>query len=825
VTKNVVDGRISVIVVNYRGVDDTIACLEGLSELDWPDLEVVVVDNASDDGSAESLAARFPDALVLPLTENIGFAGGCNRGAAVATGEYLAFLNNDAKPDPGWLRAAAAVLREDSTIGCVASRVLDWEGKTVDFVAAALSFYGHGFKLHVGADDSSAYGGDTDVLFASGAAMVTPATVFRAVGGFDERYFMFFEDVDLGWRMWLLGYRVRYVASSLVFHRHHRSMEQYGPWWEQYLLERNALFTIYKNYDDENLARALPAALLLAVRRGVTLGGDDSHGLDLARGRSGDDSVTDSPVSKQALASLYAIDTFVEALHTLDESRTELQAARRRKDPEILRMFRLPMHPNIGDPGFVEAFDDVVEAFDVEAVFSERRRIVVATGDTLAARMAGPAIRAWQISKALATEHEVVLVTTNEWHGIVHPDFEVRKVDDAELNKLVAQADVVIFQGFLMRQHPSLRTTNTVIVADIYDPFHLEQLEQARDHGAAVRRIVVREATDVLNEQLQRGDLFLCASTKQRDFWLGQLAAVGRLNPVTYDVDESMDELVKVVPFGVSDEEPVRTRPVLRGVVPGIGADDHVILWGGGVYNWFDPLTLLHAIDKLRARLPQVRLFFLGLKHPNPHVPDMRMAVETRALSERLGLTGTHVFFNEGWVEYEDRQNYLLESDIGVSTHLEHVETEFSFRTRILDYLWAGLPVVATGGDSFGELIERDRFGLVVPAGDVDALEEALFRLLSDQELHDECAVAARAAAESFRWSTVLAPLVEFCRAPRRAADLVNPDAAADLPSLHAAPLKGWQQDLATLVRLVRDGELQTIVTKGLARLRGRLRA
>ena len=83
--------------------------------------------------------------------------------------------------------------------------------------------------------------------------MVGRASTFREVGGFDERYFLFFEDVDLGWRLWLLGYRVRYVPASLVFHRHHRSVGALGPAQEDFLLERNALFTIFKNYDDENL--------------------------------------------------------------------------------------------------------------------------------------------------------------------------------------------------------------------------------------------------------------------------------------------------------------------------------------------------------------------------------------------------------------------------------------------------------------------------------------------------------------------------------------------------------------------------------------------
>ena len=127
--------------------------------------------------------------------------------------------------------------------------MLDWEGQTVDFVDAAMSFYGHGFKLHVGAADDTIPDKAADVLFASGAAMVMPADVFERVGGFDDRYFMFFEDVDLGWRLWLLGYRVRYVPESLVFHRHHQSMTSFGAWREHYLLERNALFTIFKNYE------------------------------------------------------------------------------------------------------------------------------------------------------------------------------------------------------------------------------------------------------------------------------------------------------------------------------------------------------------------------------------------------------------------------------------------------------------------------------------------------------------------------------------------------------------------------------------------------
>ena len=819
--------KVSVVIVNYKGTEDTLACLEGLGKLDWPKefLEIIVVDNASGDGGDKLISQKFPNVKVLALKENTGFAGGCNRGVREATGTYVAFLNNDARPDPGWLVHGVAALEADLEVGCVASKVLDWEGNAIDFVDAALSFYGHGFKLHAGSPDSSAHDDAKDILFASGAAMIMRTETFRRVGGFDERYFMFFEDVDLGWRLWLLGHKVRYVPDSLVFHRHHGTMARFAAWREHYLLERNALFTIYKNYDDQNLATFLPAAMALAVRRGVALGGNDPHALDLERGVI-DEDADNITVSKQTIAPAYAIDAFVEAMPWLHASRVSLQEARQRTDAEITRMFRLPLHPNIDHPYFLEGFESTTRAFGVNRPFSPKRKIVVATGDTLRKKMAGPAIRAWQIALALSREHEVELVTTQDCE-LSHPDFKVRHVNGRDLQQLEAWCDVLVFQGFLMHEHPALHRSKKIIVVDIYDPFHLEQLEQARDLGETDRRLTVRSATEVLNQQLTRGDFFLCASEKQRDFWLGQLAAVGRINPLTYDESENLDKLITLMPFGVADTPPVATRPAIKGVVDGIGIDDKVILWGGGIYNWFDPLTLLRAVDKLRRRMPEVRLYFLGLKHPNPFVPEMQMAVETRNLAEELNLVGTHVFFNESWVAYEDRQNYLLEADVGVSNHLDHVETAFSFRTRILDYLWASLPVVATAGDSLADLIESANVGLTVPAGDVDALEEALFALLSDDSRIAECKANMSGLTDELRWSVTLKPLIEFCREPRRAPDLLDPDVSLMIRSPMEGtvfPAVGWRQDVRLVMSYMKEGGPLLLARRVFGRLR-RLRS
>ena len=817
-------GVVSVVVIDYNGADDTIACLNGLNELDWPSdlLEVVVVETGASE-SAAAIRAAHPSARVVDAGANLGFAGGCNRGVAEASGEYVAFLNNDARPHPRWLTAAIGALEADPSVGCVASKVLDWDGHAIDFVAAAAAFYGHGFKLHVGEPDSPLHDEDADILFASGAAAVMRTDVFRAVGGFDARYFMFFEDVDLGWRLWLLGYRVRYIAESLVYHRHHATVGRFGSWRENYLLERNALFTIYKNYDDTNLRTVLPAALALAVRRGTVLGGADTTALDLERVPPTADESPDQLISKQTLAPVYAVDEFVSALPALRAARDELQARRKRTDQEILRMFRLPLHPNIGNPRFVEGFEATVAALGVADVFTERRRIVIATGDVLRPQMAGPAIRAWQLALALSREHEVRLVTTQTQEcELTHPDFLVERAAPDDIIRHEEWCDVLIFQGFLMHQHPILRVSNKVIVVDVYDPFHLEQLEQARDLGEVRRREVVRSSTDVLNEQLARGDFFMCASTKQRDFWLGQLAAVGRINPLNYDENESLDSLITVVPFGVADTPPVKTAPAIKGVVPGIGPNDKVILWGGGIYNWFDPLTLLRAVDKLRRRLPDVRLYFLGMRHPNPDVPEMRMAVDALALADSLGLTGTHAFFNEGWVAYDDRQNFLLEADIGVSTHLDHVETAFSFRTRILDYFWASLPVVATNGDALATMIEAEGAGLTVPPGDVDALEDALFRLLDDEELAANARAASGRLATRMRWSQAVQPLVQFCRAPRRAPDLLDPTVSELILAPTAASASrrmGWRQDLRIVQALLSEGGPALVLRKAAGRI------
>ena len=779
---------VSVVLVHTPAEPVEADALTALASTQWPGGagQVVVVD-CSGRGPGSPVAGLPPppgaEMDVVPADAACGLADARNRGAARAKGRYVAFLAAGARPPAGWLVSAVEVFESDGSVACVAPAV---EGASM-----GLSFDGHPAPVAPPAEARS------EVLFPASEAMVVVAETFLEAGGFDTAYERFGEEVDLGWRLWLLGHRVRALPGPAV------SLDgvaapAVAPSRRRFLNERNALATIFKHYDAQSLVAALPAAMALAVRGAAIHDGDEA-----------------------ILAAARAVDAFVEELPELRRQREAIQERRQRTDQELVRLFRVALEPRSADPRLVAAHRAVTDVFGLADRFGARRKVVIVTPDVLSPKMAGPAIRAWNIAQVLSGEHDVQLVTITGLCTLSSDRFPVRAVTDDELEDLERWADVLILQGFVLQGRPFLRDSRKVLVFDVYDPLHLEQLELAREEGDGVRRGSVRVATRVLNDQLCRGDYFLCASPKQRDFWLGQMSALGRINPLTYDEDETLGSLIGVVPFGLPAEPPVVTRPAIKGVVPGIEQGDDVILWGGGIYNWFDPLTLVEAVDRLRRRRPRARLFFMGLKHPNPAVPKMRVETATRELSATLGLTGTHVFFNEGWVAYDDRHNYLLDADVGVSTHLDHVETAFSARTRILDYIWAALPVVATAGDGFADLIEREALGMTVPPGDVEALEDALFRLLDDAELAAMCRKNLEAVRIRFAWPEVLDPLVRFCRFPRRAPDLADPEMRASLGGEAATPpVRGWRRgDLQIALGHLRSGGFGLAARKAAGRL------
>jgi glycosyltransferase involved in cell wall biosynthesis len=260
-------------------------------------------------------------------------------------------------------------------------------------------------------------------------------------------------------------------------------------------------------------------------------------------------------------------------------------------------------------------------------------------------------------------------------------------------------------------------------------------------------------------------DLVICASEKQRDLWLGGMGLAGLIDRERYRADPTFRSYVDVVPFGLPDRQPRRSQPVLKGIWPGIAPDDRVLLWAGGVWRWLDAITPIAAVERLLAGGRRVHLVFLGTGRPRLKGADVpTSAEEAIAFAAERGLEGECVHFNRGWVPYEQREAYLLESDIGVCAHHDHLEARFSFRTRVLDHFWAGLPSVVSGGDAIGDLVDRRGLGHAVAPGDSEGFALACASLLDDAAAYAAVAKRVGELAPTLRWSEVARPLVRFCR-------------------------------------------------------------
>lgn len=209
-----------------------------------------------------------------------------------------------------------------------------------------------------------------------------------------------------------------------------------------------------------------------------------------------------------------------------------------------------------------------------------RQKILVVTDDAVGSRMAGPAIRAWNIADALAEDHDVRLASTLRAEAS-SPRFAVCDGSDLMLPGLAQGMDIIITQGFTLKFRPWLADLGARMVVDLYDPIHLETLEGEADRGPDEQTRRVNGALDALRVQIEVGDFFLCASERQRDLWLGHLSALGRVNVATYGQDSSLRRLIDVAPFGM-DPTPPPIGPAIKGVIDGIGAHDTVLLWAGG---------------------------------------------------------------------------------------------------------------------------------------------------------------------------------------------------------------------------------------------------
>ena len=340
---------VSIVIPTYNGRAHLEECLHSLHALNYPSdrREIIVVDNGSTDGSVEYVKASYQGVTVVRNEKNMGFAGPCNQGAECSQSEYLAFLNNDTRVDSEWLNELTRLVDspdiDAEKVVCAAGKIVSWDGRILDYDGGIMNFHGHGHHVGMGQPASAGSSHEQPTLFACAASMLIRRDVFFEVGGFDADYFAYFEDVDLGWRLWLLGFQVLYCPTAVVYHRG-QGTSALSQADRKRLLERNGLFTIFKNYSDALLDRTLLPALSLATKKAS---------LD----------------TEFSTSYLDAINEFFASLDQLRLKRRDIQRRRAVEDSAILPLFREPFRPSFYDVNYWTLQRKLVHSFGLDGTF------------------------------------------------------------------------------------------------------------------------------------------------------------------------------------------------------------------------------------------------------------------------------------------------------------------------------------------------------------------------------------------------------------------------------------------------------------------------
>lgn len=240
---------VSVIVVNWNGREYLGECLQSLAHQSFVDFEVILVDNGSTDGSVEHVQSRFPGfARILQNPKNLGFSGGNNRGIKEARGKYIALLNNDAKADPHWLMELVRTAEADHQAGMLASKIYLQDGwKIIDNVGHLI--YRDGLNRGRGRleEDHGQFDKMEEVLFPSGCAALYRREMLEEIGLFDEDFFAYGDDTDIGLKGRLAGWKCFYIPQAIVYHRYSQSSNPYSP-LKAFYVERNRVWIAVKYF-------------------------------------------------------------------------------------------------------------------------------------------------------------------------------------------------------------------------------------------------------------------------------------------------------------------------------------------------------------------------------------------------------------------------------------------------------------------------------------------------------------------------------------------------------------------------------------------------
>ncbi len=256
--------KVSIIIVNWNGIFHLRKCLPGLNKINYPNFEIIVVDNASTDGSIEYIKKNYPKIKIIVNKKNLGFAGGNNVGYKKTTGDYILFLNNDTTVTNNFVTKLVNKIGEDSRYAGVQAKILSMDNNNrLDSVGAFLT--NTGFLYHYGYYQLNKKSYDKIKLLytAKGACMLFRRAVIESVGLFDGDFFAYFEETDFCHRVWLAGYTIGYAPEAIIYHKIGGTSNNMNNAFIQFHSFKNRINSYIKNLGPIELIKILPLHLLL----------------------------------------------------------------------------------------------------------------------------------------------------------------------------------------------------------------------------------------------------------------------------------------------------------------------------------------------------------------------------------------------------------------------------------------------------------------------------------------------------------------------------------------------------------------------------------
>lgn len=384
----------------------------------------------------------------------------------------------------------------------------------------------------------------------------------------------------------------------------------------------------------------------------------------------------------------------------------------------------------------------------------------------------GGGLRCWGLAKGIKQNEPGIEVTVAYHQGHQNKDFTalyesilLTTWTNETVHELIKDFDTIVV-SYCMGDLSVIVANNIrpdqQLVLDCYVPIYVEVSARG---SKDVEREYHAFNSDVprWGEVLKRGDLFLCASEPQKRYYQGVLSALGRINPVTYG-----KETILIVPYGIYRDKPVaKSKPITKLIND---TKFKKVLWFGGIYPWFDLRNLVDAVRITNEKIP-TKLVIVGAKNPYNTHPDFLKSYDDLMQYIDSDVELKNIVVVQEWIKFEDRADWYLDSDCVVVINKEGPENELAWRTRLVDFIWADLPIISNGGDPLGEILIQNGAALRFSGIGKNEISSDLIKFLKNDEsksLHKQL----NKIRSNYYWDTVTEDLAVDISSHKRASDL-----------------------------------------------------